>query len=87
MTLVCSDSNVDTMMTCAMQFQIDLIKRRSREFIELKLEEQLNSRTGGAVNHMLLILGKLLPSISITLELKRFSAKLYDYQLLVTFDT
>ncbi|XP_075255575.1 uncharacterized protein LOC142348199 [Convolutriloba macropyga] len=50
------DSNVDTMMTCAMQFQIDLIKRRSREFIELKLEEQLNSRTGGAVNHMLLIL-------------------------------
>ena len=51
-------------MTSAIAFEIETIKTRVRSFIELKLDEQLNGRMGGTVNHMTQILGKMESNIS-----------------------
>ena len=51
-------------MTSAIAFEIETIKTRVRKFIEVKLEEQLNGRMGGTVNHMTQILGKMKNNIN-----------------------
>ena len=51
------DSNLEIVMTLALEYDIEFIRSAVREYMEMRLEEQLNSRNGGAINHMTTLLG------------------------------
>ena len=45
-------------MSLALEYDIEFIRNAVQEYMEMRLEEQLNSRNGGTINHMTTLLGQ-----------------------------